>query len=236
MPRSFRACVLLALAVTAGGFAGCVSDAQQRVDTIRDRIQKAISDEAQCIDTLAATPAGQVVYGKSPRDVRSPSLRMMSNTDKATDVEIANVLEYHTELQQCRQILLRAIAQYQPALLEIRLDYYSKNDALFLRLVKKEITWGELVGGVSANFRESAQRSTAALNELNRQNQYALQQAAARQQAAAAALLQWSSQQQMINQTQNYQQQLLNQQIFNSSRLMQTNCTTLGNTVNCISR
>lgn len=213
-------------AIAALTLSGCATQAQmqyQQMLTQSQHAQKVYVDcqkGAQGTETWARLNSTFVLEANDTN-----AIRKMAIGRSATAEEKADLMEYRTKLQPCRQQALEGFGMVHPLYVSMLARWFSENDDLLLKLIKDEITVGE-ANRLSENKRserihEDMDASTQVAQQLQAAHQYELQNRA----AAAAALQQWSFQQQLLQQ---------NQQMINSlQRPAMTNCRFVGNQMYC---
>ncbi|MCX7370250.1 MAG: hypothetical protein NTX90_15405 [Alphaproteobacteria bacterium] len=132
---------------------------------------------------------------------------------------------WHDKNIACRQHFMEALRFVSPMHIALQQDLYSRLDATYAALMKREISWGTAAERIMKERGEMDLRWAEANQRLQAQRDAAAQ-AEARQREAA-----WAAQrQQEIQLQQSFQQQ----QILNSlNRPRQTNCFYMGNNLNC---
>lgn len=92
-------------------------------------------------------------------------MELLANSSKPTPEEVPMLLELHRDgIAPCRKLGLEIDGQISPALVPPLTSLYSKTDALYAKLVKREITWGEYATGnneARATHRAEAQQVAA---------------------------------------------------------------------------
>lgn len=201
---------------------GCATQAQReysRIDAASNQT-KAASDA--CIDHAKTLPSYSIVGTKLRFGTEGePSLDQRMDSSMATPEEVQALLTFHREgIEPCRKVIIDGAAKMHPVVPGILAEGYANADANYIKLVKREETWGDYITASDQNFRATkaklAQAEQAVVGQLQASHVQEVQQ----RQAAAAALSNWAYQQQVI---------------AAMNRPVTTNCTRFGYSVNCTS-
>jgi hypothetical protein len=150
-----------------------------------------------------------------------PSIDQRMDNSIPTPAEVQALLALHREgIEPCRKIALDGATKIHPVLPGILAEAYANGDANYVKLAKREETWGEYVTAEDQINRSAKAKLAQAEQQVVGRLQASHTQELQRRQAAAAALAQWGYQQQVI---------------AAMNRPVQTNCTRFYNTVNCTS-
>jgi hypothetical protein len=220
-----KAVITIAAALLA---AGCATGAQQEVTKIRTEFQSARAANEQCAARLAQTAAYQKVKDNLP-PIRADDpvpLSVLTNARKATDDEIAALYALHVEVGRCRSVALEGASRVHQGLVVLLADTFSEGDANYVRLVRRELTYGQFAELSQQRLQRYRQRFTALAAEVDRSLAQTHAQEMQQRQAAANALMTWAMLQQQLNQ----QQQLINA----ITRPQTTTCHYVGRHLNCV--
>ena len=215
--------VLLALSLGA-----CATAAQRERTRMEGAVDQGGKEIDACTARVAVSAPYQALKEKLPDPVTwSPaSLAQQANTAKPTPREIEYLFALHQDgIVPCRKAVLETTGRVHPSLVTALAESYVRTDAMYLRLVKGEISWGDF-----AQFRnQDRQNTTTKLSVVAAQIEGRLDQSnaaeLAQRRAATAALQQWIYQQQLLNQ----QQQVLQRM----SQPRMTNCSYVGGYLSC---
>lgn len=164
-------------------------------------------------------------------DTSTNKFSLLMNKNKLSAEQFEFVKDAIPVLSKCRPVLIEE--QGNTPFQIVTLKYYNSMDEIYLKLLKGEITIGEANEAKLKALSQHRIDWTNASNELqaNLRTMHDSEMAGKRQ--AAATLQQQQFQRQMM-----YQQQMQN--VFNNrppvTPTVTTNCTTLGNQINCTSR
>lgn len=105
--------------------------------------QQARAEAAACRERFAAMPSYLALKDKLPPLEGSPSMALQLNDTKPTAAEVSLLLDFHTAgLAPCRTALINNLAKTDSLLASIVAKNYSNNDRDYVRLMKREISWG----------------------------------------------------------------------------------------------
>jgi citrate lyase beta subunit len=200
--------------------ASCATQAQKQSQIISDAGELAGAELTICVSAAGNDPAISALRANMPDNANDLTLSQQTNASKATDEEIAMIYIRHEKLQVCRNKYIAAISPVMPGIANAMVEVYTKTDKELIRLVKKEISWGDYV--VARRDIATAGRTTVTaegqrIDDALRQSHNGEM---AERQAAAENFAAYIQTQQMINAM---------------NRPVTTQCTRFGNTVNCTS-
>ena len=227
--------------------AGCETNrpiptqAQAENDRVAQRVANTRTAEKLCVDELEQDPDykrvnDEIIYKRND----SPNkFDLMTNKNKLNEEQVELLKRFIRLSSKCREISLAGLSGTPFVAVQTRI--FSTFDAMYLRLLKGEITIGEAnekradaiaqanIEWERANGEINARLNQMHNNEVNDRNQ------------RAAAMLPYLMQQQQNQQMQQqlwYQQQM--QAITNNRPVVvaptTTNCTKIGDQVNCTTR
>jgi hypothetical protein len=216
MRKVFAAILTLCLA-------GCATAAEREVDRMKTSAARGIAAARSCDTQVEATPEYQSIKAYMPTD--GPSLAAQTNSSKANPEEIRAVFAVHAAMAPCRKIRVEAANDVSPLLVPPLVEKYARNDAIYVGLVEKKLTWGEFSRALEAVHIEGKKQFDAAIAQIAQGLNQSHSAEVARRQQAANALAQWGYQQQVLAQ---------NQQMINAAnRPRQTNCQYVGAYLQC---
>ena len=164
---------------------------------------------------------------------------MISNKNKPTTEQIELVKDAMPIITKCRSVVIEGRRNTPFSIVDLK--YYNAIDVIFIKLIKGESTIGD---ANEERVKVIAQHKidwVNAGNELNSRLRAMHDSEMAGKRQAAAALMPYLMQQQQNQQQQQqmlYQQQM--QSIINNKPILTspttTNCSTLGNQINCTTR
>jgi hypothetical protein len=195
--------------------AGCATQAQQESDRIKTTVGQAKSEMTACRTREEAMPAYQALKDNlPPLDGSAPSMTLQANKAKPTLEDVPMLIEFHRDgITPCRKITLEEAAKVNTALASPIAESYAASDQNFVRLVRREISWGDFA---TANYQrtvalQSQLRNVGSKIDERLANAHAqeLQRRQAAWAAAAAAV--------------------------RASQPVTTNCQRIGSSINCTS-
>ena len=206
-------CVILAACTQASMQGMRMKQAQQEV----------VVKGTKCFQVAMSHRDIQILSGKmalSSPDVLTPSLEMISSSEKVTEKKIEAFSNFHALLQPCRKIIIDGTQRDLPFYTPIFSEQFVNTDGLLLRLIKREISWGEY----NQQKRDIAicfsKKIMNAANEVNQRLGKAHYDELAVRQRAMSSLQSYYNQQRLIN--------AINKPTF-------TNCHYFGNSIQCTS-
>lgn len=132
-----------------------------------------------------------------------PSQAQQTDATMATPEEARLVLSFHQKyVVPCREEGLVRSSAMGPAVVVILVDSFAKADASYLKLVDRQMSWGEYTRQVHALRVDTRARLVAADQQSNNPGLEDLSRDAQQQQAAKIALDAWKRQQQALVQKQ----------------------------------
>jgi hypothetical protein len=148
-----RVVTLCALAALTG----CQTPAQRQADRAELALrtcdtQQLASHEYVAMKDNLAPPGGD------------PSRALQANPRRATPAEARVVHAFYTNyILPCRKFRLEALAAYGRDVVDIAMDSYREQDAHWIALGDREITWSEFNRATAATTAESSARMHAAV-------------------------------------------------------------------------
>jgi hypothetical protein len=216
-----RLAVRLPLVCLTAALAACTTAAQRQYHQITENNRAAGNDFKACVSAVYNSPGHQILNAHEPLDIRDATLDQMTDGSKATPSEIEALKAAYAESTECRKSLIAKISQTTPTIAVLFADAWQRDDAALIELIQDRITWGEFVSSkkelYTATLKEVSNESKNIDAGLQRSNDDEL----ARRQAGSIAMMQYLQTQQMIR--------AMNKPVI-------TNCSEIGNTVNCFSR
>jgi hypothetical protein len=159
-------------------------------------------------------------------------LRIATNSDRASPQDVEYLFAFADLNAPCRQIDLDTATQIHPAALQVQMEKWSERDGLLIKLVKREISWGDFARAIDLNNQRAHLGHEAAKARVREELQ---QSHAAELQRRAAAAQAMTNVGQMMS-TWAYQQDQLN--ILRAATAPQykpviTNCAYVGRMLSC---
>ncbi len=122
---------------------GGTSSPKESTRTAKQRLE-------DCIQKANDNPAYGMLFKKMPKK-GDPTLTQLSDKNLATDAEIKAVTTYYDEIRPCRELLINAMMDINPAMGTITAQSIHVEDFIIVDLIQRKITWGEANKKMSAN-------------------------------------------------------------------------------------
>lgn len=215
--------LLLILAV-----GGCATAAEKEGNRMRGELQRTVAFAKPCFDALdARVEQGPLKDKMPPTGQNTASLALLSDNTKPTAEQAQYLFALHAEMQQCRKLVLENIGAVHPSLVTLFADAYAAQDQRYVRLVNRQITWGENAQAATAAKADFQNRATVAVQRIDQQLANAHAYEVQQRQQAAQALMVWGMYQQQL--------ELQRQAIAASTRPTMTTCNYVGRQLQCTS-
>ncbi len=221
--------------VLMAALGGCQTGAQRLSDRNEQIYVAANAARGACMAPILAEPSYTPIRRRVSRPtspVARPALERIGDPDKISDAELPLTIRRFDELSRCQDAWITALAQISPGRAASQRQSAAETSALYLRLVRREITWGELNQAIDNIELQAAERWRKIVTEerqyIQRQHNAELGQ----RQAAAAAFGDSMQRQQDAMQRQQIIN-AINRPVINQPVI--TNCYRTGNTMNCTS-
>lgn len=175
--------------------------------------QQASKNAAECARAIRSSPEGQVVFARLWGFDDTDTAAKLTDPSPLTSEQRNALVEIHNRTFQCRQIIIAHDDRYAAWEAPYWQEFFQRSDAIFSKLASGEIP----VGVANKLAIESAGKFQV---DVSRGHADAVRVEEAQRQRAAEALLQASA------------------QVAASQprpRMTMTNCTWVGNTLNCTS-
>ena len=145
----------------------------------------------------------------------------------ATESEKNDLLHLHSLSSVCRKTYLENLAKVHPDFTALVAKQYAERDETLVYIMKNAMTIGEANEVTNKRLSNLQSEWNSVATNIIQQLDSAHQSELQNRQRAAAAMQQWNYQQQQL---------LQNQQLINSvNRPIMTNCSYIGNNINCLS-
>jgi hypothetical protein len=213
--------------------AGCQTAAQQQYSAMSGVMQNTAEELKQCATANYNDPRFTSIqpYIPTPANDFMPTMAQKAEDKVPTKAQSALLLQYHAGILPCRKSFITRLANYSPQLANSFVQGIVKADAVFMKLVKRKVSWGQGMQQMEAAILEGQQRVNLAAQQVNNDYQAAHDAELAQRKAASDNLTNWYLQQQAIyevNAARQREEMLRN-------RPVNTNCSRLGNSINCTS-
>jgi hypothetical protein len=180
MPLPFRRSCFGMLAGTMPLLAAaCVAPAQLEIRNAELDLQRfvaATNDAIACRATAAQNPRYRILDERMPlTDIGSASLPQMADPSLATRAQIPALHAWSHDLNACREQLLQVTYNTLPSFGPIIEAARDQDDATFVQLTERKVTWGEAVMRLKKNRTtlraDLTARADQVLAELGNQQQ-----------------------------------------------------------------
>ena len=173
--------LLVALAAS-----GCAATVEKEPVRLEDALNKVWTELDKCNATVRTLPAWQVLKSKLLTDDPNPP----------SELEVQALLQFHHDgIMLCRRQTLENLGSAHPAFVTPTAQAYIALDRIFLRLLRREVSWADDKRAYAKWVTESLQSLRALYFVLHREIPQSPADAAVERQAALTALREWMSQQ-----------------------------------------
>ena len=183
------------------------------VDCAQIAATRAVSDATTCVKNVRASPEGQITYARLWANDDTDTADKLSDTKPLSQSERNALVAVHNKVRACRDIIVAHDNRFAAWETPYWQEYFQRGDALFYKLAS-----GELPVGVANKLAIESQGKFQ--TDLSKGHADAVRLEDAQRQRAAEVMLQ-SGAQILASQPQ--------------PRMTTTNCSWLGNTLNCTS-
>jgi len=208
--------VIIATLITLLLMTGCAAPTQAQRDqnAFIARGKKGVADSNECMVRINSSVAGWVVLNEVlfVDDASKNKFELMTAKNKLNPAQAQALKEYISAAVECRAVRLQALSG--SPLYGALSQYFDTLDSIYLQLLQGEMTIGE------ANI---------AKDKALKKTRISLQNAGSEMKKAVD-----SQSQQELEQRQQSAQRLMN--YLQSHRTVNTNCTAIGNSIDCVSR
>jgi hypothetical protein len=180
MPFSFeRSCFGMLAGAMPLIASACVGPPQLEMRNLELDLQRfvaAADDAIACRATAAQNPRYRILAERMPlTDIGPASLSQMTDPDLATPAQMSALDAWSHDLNACREQLLQVTYQALPSFGPIIEAARDEDDATFVQLTERKVTWGEAVMRLKRNRTTLRANLTAradqVLAELGKQEQ-----------------------------------------------------------------
>jgi hypothetical protein len=180
MPLPFRRSCFGMLAATMPLVgAACIAPAQLEMRNTELDLQRfvaAANDAVACRATAAQNPQYGILAERMPlTDIGSASLPQMTDPGLATRAQISALDAWSRDLNTCRKQLLQVTYNTLPSFGPIIEAARDQDDATFVQLTERKVTWGEAVMRLKRNRTtlraDLTARADQVLGEVGKQEQ-----------------------------------------------------------------
>lgn len=211
----------IAVLLAVGILAGCQTATQQRANHISTVLKQNTAQVKACVTEAYSSPQAAAIRLRRPIDPADASLEQLNSSDFASPDEIKALYALHGQIQPCRKASLENLVTVVPTVVPIMSAGYQEGDTALLALINKQMTWGQYLQDQQHEENEIKAKLIAEWNRVQGEMQRSYQTEMQQRQAAAQAMANYLQNQQMIN--------AINKPVY-------TNCSTFGNTTNCMTR
>jgi hypothetical protein len=205
VPRILESIIVI---VTASNLIGCAGIVAQNA------AQNAVTTAAACVQEVKSSPEGKIVYARLWANDDSDNAEKLSDPKPLTKEERNALVQVHNKLRPCRQIIIAHDNKFAAWETPYWQDLFQRSDAIFSKTASGEIS----VGLANKLTIESVGKFQA---DVSRAHADAVRIEEAQRQRAAEAMIQSGTQLLIASQPR--------------SQITTTNCSWMGNTLNCTS-
>jgi len=210
--------VILAFVLLLGG---CATQAQRQFQAIKSGNTANAAQLKECGTAVYNSADFAPLRSHLPASVADATLQQLADASLASPEEVRAIYAIHPQMQQCRKTFLTNLAQTEPSLVPIFTTSFNKADDDLGAVTQRKLSWGDYLHRARDRSTQlQAQIQTEdrrVVGELKEEHNAEI----AQRQRAAEALAAWAQTQELINA---------------ANRPVITNCSSFGNTVNCMSR
>lgn len=214
---------MLMLCLVAVSLAACTATAaQQESQKIAQVSQISMNNLKACIQAANSKPQYlPIIHHITTPD--NPDYKMAELTDdtKPTKAEAQLLMALHDDKIPCKKVAMDEMWSVTPSLVPIMNNLMTRRDEVMLRLVKRQITWGQAAQEDQRIVAEMMPQFAAASVQIKRDLDNAHQTELAQRQAESDAMMQWYMQQEMIRAM---------------NRPQRTRCHTHGSHTDCVTK
>jgi hypothetical protein len=212
---------LLVTTIAALSLSACATTAQRELAHMEEGGSNFKSHLKTCVAPVMANEEYREINAKlPPLEGSTVPMSVLVNQQKPIEAEAALLLKRHADLEPCRRQAIDDANKVNAAYGAALISSYTAADADFIRLVKREETWGEFAQGSQQRASMLVQQGQQITDNINQHLQQSHAAEVQHRQAAFQSLSQWGYQQQVI---------------AAMNRPVSTNCVRTGTVVNCTS-
>ncbi|MBB5462848.1 hypothetical protein [Paraburkholderia sp. Cpub6] len=209
----------IALLLAAAVLAGCQTATQQRASHMSEVLKQTVAQRKACAAEAYNSPQAAPIRARLPMDPADATLAQLNSTDHASPDEIKSLYAVHDMIQPCRKATADELMTVTPTVVPILLDSYQESDTAVLSLINQQTTWGQYLQDQQREENIGKAKLIAELNRIQSDLQQSYQAEMQQRAQAAQAMANYLQTQQAIN--------AINRPVY-------TNCTSFGNTTNCL--
>jgi hypothetical protein len=124
----------------------CATGAQTEVARMEQATVALNAENEECIDSIFAKADYDDLRIKlflRSEPNKSPPLAFWTDNKRPTKKEISEVNKLHSDLQNCRKLVLDGAPNVNPAYAAIMIEGYSASDKLWAEFASGHMTWGK---------------------------------------------------------------------------------------------
>lgn len=198
---------------------GCQTATQQRASHMSAVLKQNAAQMKACGAEVYNSPQAAPIRARRPMDPADATLAQLNSTDHASSDEIRALYAVHDMAQQCRKASTDNLMAVTPTVVPIMLDGYQESDTALLSLINQQTTWGQYLQDQQREENIVKAKLIAEWNRIQGDLQQSYQAEMQQRAHAAQAMANYLQTQQAIN--------AMNRPVY-------TNCTSFGNTTNCL--
>jgi hypothetical protein len=176
----------------------CSTQAEREVARMNRETDKALADMTACSARAEASPPYLQLKSKlPPTDATPPSPALLADRSTPTPAEVALLVQLHTAyVTPCRKLAIERLGTINLAFAIVAAQTFAAADAEYVRLVRREESWGAYAEAAQRRRLDFVQAFSAAGEQVNRD--LAESHVLELQQRQAAAMARWEREQQAI--------------------------------------
>lgn len=205
--------------LVAALLAGCQTATQQRASHISTVVKQNAAQMKACSAEVYKSPQAAPIRARRPMDPADATLAQLNSNDHASPDEIQALYAVHDMAQHCRKASTDNLMTVTPSVVPIMLDGYQESDAALLSLINQQTTWGQYLQDQQREENIVKAKLIAEWSRIQSDLQQSYQAEMQQRAQAAQAVANYLQTQQAINAM---------------DRPVYTNCTSFGNTTNCL--
>lgn len=198
---------------------GCQTAAIKKAMWIRSNMNELNQRVNACHENVANKPAYQSLVSRLPSSKNITPMHM-ADTSKPNKEDVKNIIAFYNEDAQCRKQSIEGLSGIMPSMVPIIVNAFRGYDLVTADLIERKISWGEANKRRSDIYNDTMNNLRAEQSRVKEELKMSHSAEIANRQAALHAvgnsLQEWSKQQQA-----------------QADRMQITNCTVIGNTVQC---
>jgi hypothetical protein len=179
-----------ALLLVALSLSGCAIAAQRQAATIATQASEAREANKRCIADVGANPQFASIGRHLPLDGSPANLEQKADPSLATPQEAKLILSWRSDFANCRLAMNTSVQSFAPALMPALLETQNASDAIWVKLIHRELGWGGAVQQLADLRTSFEEKSHEVGKEMTAELQQEHHAEMAQRQAVASAFAQ----------------------------------------------